>query len=79
MSQRGKEEILADLLGRHVPHAHQDLAQASFVAMQSRVWHPARDRRGQIDKVAVPLGARAEHAVAEDDRVRFRPGDLFAE
>jgi hypothetical protein len=33
--------------------------------------HEARDGSADVDEVAVPLGARAEHAVGEDDGVRL--------
>ena len=47
--------------------------------VQPELGHVAGDRGADVDEVAVALGARAEHAVGEDDGVRLRPGDLLAE
>ena len=33
----------------------------------------------EVDKIAIAIGARADHRIGEDDRVRFSPGDLRAE
>ena len=64
---------------RHALDLDQDRAQAALVGVQPELRHEAGDRGADVDEVAVALGARAEHAVGEDDGVRLRPGDLLAE
>ncbi len=52
---------------------------ARFGPVQPRVRHAARDRRGDVDEIAVPVRPGAQDAVAEGDRVRLSPGHLLAE
>ncbi len=57
----------------------QDAAEAVLGHMQARIGNPARHRGGEVDEVAVTGGSRPDDGIGEDDGVRLRPGDLFAE
>src|SRR5205823_8607517 len=49
------------------------------VEMQARLRCAPRQRSADIKEVAVALGARAQHRIAERDGVAFSPGDALAE
>ena len=57
----------------------QDFGAAVFIEMQAPGGRAPRHRADEVDEVAVAVGARADHRIGEDDRVRFAPGDLLAE
>ena len=44
--------------------------------MQPAIGCPARNGAGNIQKIAVAVGARAQHRVAEGDSVRLAPGHI---
>ena len=72
-----------DVVARGAASGHAAIRNTTVPAGPRRVQperrHAAGDRGADVDEVAVALGARAEHAVGEDDGVRLRPGDLLAE
>ncbi len=79
VSEQGEEGVATTRRVGHALDLDQDRAQAPLVRVQPELGHEAGDGGADVDEVAVALGARAEHAVGEDDGVRLRPGDLLAE
>ena len=49
------------------------------VKVQPAIGRPSHDRRTDIEKVAAPVGARAEYGIGERHRVALAPGDMLAE
>ncbi len=59
------------------PHDHGRPAILGEVKPPAR--DPPRERGTDVHEIAVPIGARAQDGVGEDDRVRLPPGQLLAE
>ena len=52
---------------------------AIFGQVQAVCGGAAGHGAAEVDEIAVAVGARTDHGIGEDDRVRFSPGDLRAE
>ncbi len=79
ISEQGEEHVAAACLCGDPAHVHDEACAPFLVQVQTRRRHLAADRGADVDEIAVAVRAGAEDAVGEHDRVRFGPGDLFAE
>ncbi len=82
-SEEAAEDRPGDLRGGEEGGGSADVEDQRRAAVlrpvQPVVGRVADDGAGDVEKIAVAVGARAEHRVAEDDRVGLAPGDIAAQ
>jgi len=77
--QHRPESVLVDQPRIECRGIDLERGTAVLVEMEPGLWRTAAKCCADIEKVAIALGPRAQHRIAEGDGIAFAPGDMLAE